>query len=44
MYFSSVMPFKQGTNPSTLSYNASIVKIYSATNGMALFYNKKYPM
>jgi hypothetical protein len=29
-----------GANPTTLSYNVSVVKIYSTTNSMALFYNK----
>jgi hypothetical protein len=29
--------FKSGANPTTLSYNVSVVKIYSATTGMALF-------
>jgi hypothetical protein len=33
---------KTGANPTTSSYNASVVKIYSATNSMARFYNKKY--
>jgi hypothetical protein len=31
-----------GTNPATLSYNASVVKIYSATNIMARLENKNY--
>jgi hypothetical protein len=31
-----------GFNPTTLSYNASVVKIYSATNSMARFYYKNY--
>jgi hypothetical protein len=29
-------------NPKALSYNASVVKIYSATNSLACFYNKDY--
>jgi hypothetical protein len=29
-----------GANPTIASYNASVVKIYSATNSMARFYNK----
>jgi hypothetical protein len=29
-----------GANPTTLSYNASVVRIYSATDGMARFYYK----
>jgi hypothetical protein len=33
---------KTGANPTTLSYNASVVKIYSATNSMARLNNKKY--
>jgi hypothetical protein len=32
---------KPGANPTTLSYNASFVKIYSAANSMARFENKK---
>jgi hypothetical protein len=28
---------KSGANPATLSYNASVVKIYSATNSTARF-------
>jgi hypothetical protein len=31
-----------GANPKTLSYNASVVKIYSATNSMARLCNKHY--
>jgi hypothetical protein len=31
-----------GANTTTLSYNTSVVKIYSATNSMERFYNKKY--
>jgi hypothetical protein len=27
------------SNPTTMSYNASVVKIYSATNSMARFYD-----
>jgi hypothetical protein len=34
--------FLTRTNPTTLSYNAIVVKIYSAANSMARFYNKKY--
>jgi hypothetical protein len=30
-----------GVNPTTSSYNASVVKIYSATNSIARFYNKR---
>jgi hypothetical protein len=33
---------RSGANPTTLSYNASVVKIYSATNGMARFNKKNY--
>jgi hypothetical protein len=29
-----------GANPTTSSYNASVVKIYSATNSRARFHNK----
>jgi hypothetical protein len=32
--------FTTGANPTIASYNASVVKIYSATNSMARFYNK----
>jgi hypothetical protein len=28
---------RAGANPTTLSYNASVVKIYDATNSMARF-------
>jgi hypothetical protein len=28
-----------GANPTTLSYNASVVKIYNSNNSMARFYN-----
>jgi hypothetical protein len=31
-----------GTNPTTLSYNASAVNLYSAANSMARFQNKNY--
>jgi hypothetical protein len=31
-----------GANPTIASYNASVVKIYNATNSMARFYNKNY--
>jgi hypothetical protein len=31
-----------GANPTTLSYSASVVKIYSSTNRMARFNNKYY--
>jgi hypothetical protein len=34
--------FFPGANPTTLSYNASIVKIYSATNSMARIKNENY--
>jgi hypothetical protein len=33
--------YSSGPNPATSLYNASVVKIYSATNSMARFYNKK---
>jgi hypothetical protein len=35
-------PFKvrSGANPTTLSYNASVEKIYSATDSMERFYNR----
>jgi hypothetical protein len=33
--------FHSGANPSIASYNASVVKIYSATNSVARFRNKK---
>jgi hypothetical protein len=35
-------PGHPGTNPTTLSFNASVVKIYSATNSMTRFYNENY--
>jgi hypothetical protein len=33
-------PFLAGANPTIASYSASVVKIYSATNSMARFYNE----
>jgi hypothetical protein len=35
-------PVRPGANPAIASYNASVVKIYSASNSMARFYNKNY--
>jgi hypothetical protein len=31
-----------GANPTIASYNASVEKIYNATNSMARFYNNNY--
>jgi hypothetical protein len=31
---------KAGANPTTVSYNASVVKIYNATNSLVRFENK----
>jgi hypothetical protein len=33
---------KHGTNPTIASYNASVVKIYSAVNSMARLWIKNY--
>jgi hypothetical protein len=33
---------KPWANPTTVSYNASVVKIYNATSSMVRFYNKDY--
>jgi hypothetical protein len=30
-----------GAHPTIVSYNASVVKIYNATNSIEFFYNKK---
>jgi hypothetical protein len=36
-YSAGVAVANSGANPTTLSYNASVVKIYSPTNSMAHF-------
>jgi hypothetical protein len=35
-------PSLAGANPTIASYDASVVKIYSATNSMGCFYNENY--
>jgi hypothetical protein len=35
--FKNTFAMKSGTNPTITSYNASVVKIYNATNSIARF-------
>jgi hypothetical protein len=39
---SKIVGVAPGADPTTLSYNASVVKIYIATYSMARFYDKNY--
>jgi hypothetical protein len=38
----SVLAHFPGANPTIVSYNAGVVKIYSATNSIARFSDKNY--
>jgi hypothetical protein len=41
-YNTGVVVVNSGSNPKTVSFNASVVKIYNATNSIARFYHEKY--